>query len=130
MAQHQKSGSLSFPASTEHLAELGQFIQTLCEPHPQVTLLELAITEAITNVIKHGEATTCRVHICHLYQTYQVTVEDNGKMFNAALSTPKPMGELREGGYGLAIINKVAENLSYRYVQGWNQLTLTFPESV
>jgi anti-sigma regulatory factor (Ser/Thr protein kinase) len=126
MTQQHILGSLTFPARTEYLAELGLFIHALCDTHPQVVLLELAVSEAITNAIKHGQATSCRVRIRRGQENLQITVEDNGKGFDTTLAQPRSMGELREGNYGLAIIHKVSETLNYRYQKGWNQLTLTF----
>jgi signal transduction histidine kinase len=42
------------------------------------------IQEAVTNVAKHSEATSCRVQIARELATLRIVVEDNGKGFQPA----------------------------------------------
>ena len=52
----------------------------------QVTVLCLALREAITNIVRHAHATVCRVTLLATDRTLQFTIEDNGLG-----------GEIREG---------------------------------
>jgi signal transduction histidine kinase len=47
------------------------------------TCLYRIVQEALTNVARHAEATTCRVYLQRLPQTVLLTVEDDGKGFSA-----------------------------------------------
>jgi signal transduction histidine kinase len=42
-----------------------------------------AVQEALTNVVKHSQATSCRVYLQRLLQTVLVTIEDDGVGFDA-----------------------------------------------
>jgi signal transduction histidine kinase len=42
------------------------------------------IQEALTNVVKHAHAETCRVYLQRLVNTVLVTIEDDGVGFDAA----------------------------------------------
>jgi anti-sigma regulatory factor (Ser/Thr protein kinase) len=118
---------LSFPADTAYLNDLGLFIRALCHRHAEVVLLELTVTEMITNAIRHAGATWCKVTVLQFSTHSQIIVSDNGQAFNPLLANPQPLGQLHEGGYGIAILHSTAESLNYVYETGWNQLTLSFP---
>lgn len=118
--------SLSFAANTANLADLGAFIRDSCSENSSVVLIELAASEVVMNAIKHGSATSCRVSVSKKDNYYKILFEDNGIPFDTITAAAKPMGELREGSYGIGFIKKTAKDLHYAYSDGWNQLTLTF----
>ena len=55
------------------------------------------VQEALTNVAKHAQATTCRIYLQRLTNTLLVTIEDDGIGFEP--DAPRPPGALR--GIGL-----------------------------
>ena len=121
---------LSFPADTAYLTDLGLFIRAVCHRHSELVLIELTVTEMITNAIRHAHATACKVTVLQTGTHYHIVVCDNGQAFNPLLANPQPLGQLQEGGYGLAILHTTTETLNYVYETGWNQLTLSFPLQV
>ena len=118
--------TLSFAAETAALADLGAFVRDTCREHPQVILLELAVTEVVVNAIKHGGATRCQLGVHEFADRFELLFADDGAPFDLSEATPKPMGELRESGYGAGIVHKAATDLRYAHRDGWNTLTLTF----
>jgi anti-sigma regulatory factor (Ser/Thr protein kinase) len=128
-AKNVPTNTIKFPADTVQLEALGAFIQSNCADHPQVILLELAVVEVVTNAIRHGHAKECRVSVLRSDETFHITIEDDGEQFDITDQTAKPMGDLREGGYGVAIIQQTSKAVEYSFQGGWNILTLTFQGS-
>ena len=60
------------------------------------------VQEALTNVAKHAQATTCRVYLQRLTNTLLVTIEDDGIGFEP--DAPRPVGAMR--GIGLVGIRE------------------------
>ena len=118
--------TLTFPAETAALADLGAFVRDTCSAQPQVILLELAVTEVAVNAIKHGGAAHCRLEVREHSDGLELRFADDGAPFDITAAEAKPMGELRESGYGAGIVQKAATRLHYAHRDGWNTLTLTF----
>jgi serine/threonine-protein kinase RsbW len=97
---------------------------------PETAHVRLAITEAITNVIRHGfdGGAPGRVSLeLRLEETeFVAVVSDDGKRFNPHDSQqpklPRPE-ELREGGYGLGILFEVMDGIEHAWEDG-NRLTM------
>jgi signal transduction histidine kinase len=53
------------------------------QPEAEVTAYRI-VQEALTNVVKHAHATSCRVYLQRLANTLLVTVEDDGVGFDPA----------------------------------------------
>ena len=70
-------------------------ITLIAEPAPanipatEETVLALAVREAVTNIMRHSEATTCTMRFTTANNQFNLTVEDNGK------------GGASEDGFGL-----------------------------
>ena len=65
------------------------------------------VQEALTNVAKHAQATTCRIYLQRLTNTLLITIEDNGVGFNQA-----QLDRVGEGtGLGLVSIRERAAQL-------------------
>lgn len=120
-----KGLSLCFPADSAHLELLGCFIERACL-ESESALIELVVDELVVNAIQHGAANRLEIKIEPEPQTYQVQVLDDGRAFNPLEHPVLPMGELREGGYGLAILHKVAHDLQYQHKDGWNCVSMRF----
>jgi serine/threonine-protein kinase RsbW len=92
---------------------------------------QLAVEEAVTNVIVHGYAgTTGQVVITGRTTTelIEVQIEDSSPPFNP-LSIPEPditqdIEDRKIGGLGIFLIRQVMDDISYRYEDGKNILLL------
>lgn len=104
-------------------------------PADQINRLDLCLNEALANVMAYGGATALSYPIClHLdvrrdqtTNAASVTVSDAGVAFDPLSAPlkprPKALAEAEPGGLGLSMIRSIADNLSYRYSDGRNQLT-------
>lgn len=70
--------------------------------------LKLAVTEAVTNVIRHAAVDSFQVEYRVLRDAVEVTVTDAGGGFNVEELTGKP-GEY--GGFGLTVIRSLVDEL-------------------
>ena len=93
---------------------------------------QLAVEEAITNVIVHGykESGGEVVITCHVNSDrMEVEIADSASRFDP-LSMPVPdldgsIEERRIGGLGVFLIRQVMDGVSYRYENGKNILLMT-----
>lgn len=93
---------------------------------------QLAVEEAITNVIVHGygKAGETVAITCRFEQGFmEIVIADTARPFDP-LSLPDPdldagMDERRIGGLGVYLIRQVMDTVSYQYKDGRNILTLT-----
>jgi anti-sigma regulatory factor (Ser/Thr protein kinase) len=113
---------LTLPARTDSLEPLSDFLRAWGLD----ILEELAVSELVTNATVHGRARCFRVRIDS--RCKQVWLLDDGVPFNPLEGPVRPMGEMREGGYGMAIVHKVVRGMRYRRKGSWNCLTLEFGE--
>ena len=118
----------SFPAQTEYLEKLGEFLKQSCDDEKMLPLIELVAAEVVVNAIRHGAARRFEVIIRNDGVSCWLEVIDDGKPFNVLETEPLPLGVLREGGYGLGILHAVAQNLAYERRTNRNHLTITFTE--
>ena len=104
--------SLTLPSSAEYvlLARLvvGQVGRLAGFEPEDIYDLKLAVTEAVTNVIRHAAVESYEVEYRVLPQTVEVTVTDVGGGFNVADLTGVP-GE--QGGFGLTVIRNLVDEL-------------------
>lgn len=70
--------------------------------------LKLAVTEAVTNVIRHAAVESFLVEYRVLSQAVEITVIDKGGGFDVEKLTGKP-GE--HGGFGLAVIRSLVDEV-------------------
>jgi serine/threonine-protein kinase RsbW len=93
---------------------------------------QLAVEEAITNVVVHGYKKTgyqinlsCRAAPDHI----EVQITDSAPQFNPLLipepDTDSDVSERQIGGLGIYLVRQVMDNISYRFENGKNILTLT-----
>ncbi len=104
--------SLVLPSSAEYvmLARLvaGQVGRLAGFEPEDVYDLKLAVTEAVTNVIRHAAVTSYEVEYRVLPRAVEVTVTDAGGGFRVAELT----GEADEqGGFGLTVIRNLVDEL-------------------
>ncbi len=119
---------LNLPPETEALNTLADFIARLqIETHNPI-LIELAVNELFVNSIRHGCASRCTVTYQKDDAGWRLIVSDDGQAFNPLEGDLKPLGELRNGGYGLHLIRSIARHgeISHRREHGWNHTELRF----
>lgn len=128
---------LVVPAEMKELDHVQQFIaQQLeavdCPPKAQFQI-EIAVEEIFVNIVSYayrpevGEATIrCEVN----EETLQVIIEfqDHGKRFDPLAKKDADTSEEallgREGGLGILMVKKSMDEVSYRYENGQNILTI------
>lgn len=100
--------------------------------------MELAVIEAITNIIRHGVPhqpdSKIDVHILAFERALEYHIYDQGQPIPAALlETPDHdvfdyddllLNELPEGGLGMALIRSIADDMDYQSTSCGNQLIL------
>jgi anti-sigma regulatory factor (Ser/Thr protein kinase) len=115
--------NLEFPADTAQLERVTHFLNA----HGLTAMLpQVAINELVVNAILHGGARTCRLCLERKPTLWSVAVMDDGAPFNPLEAGLLPLGELREGGYGLQLMRAAAIHWRYEYRDAWNELILEF----
>ncbi len=126
MDDRQRKGSgisepivLELPSSSEYLL-LARLVVScagqLAEFEPEdVYDLKLAVTEAVTNVIRHAAVDYFQVEYKILPRAVEVTVVDRGGGFDVEGLTEKP-GE--HGGFGLAVIRSLVDEVTLDSTSG------------
>ena len=87
-------------------------------PATEETVLALAVREAVTNIMRHSEASTCTMRFTTANNQLNLTVEDNGK------------GGAREEGFGLRGMRERIEALGGRFTidsTAGTRLTIALP---
>lgn len=81
----------------------------------EVDDLDLAVTEACANAIRHGspdrERNTIYVTFHVGPECVAVEIRDEGRGFDPTSKVPPPPGEMRDGGYGLHIMRQVVDRV-------------------
>ena len=104
--------SLTLPSSSEYvlLARLvmGQAGRLAGLEPEEVYDLKLAVTEAVTNVIRHAAVQSYEIEYKILPSSVEVSVTDAGGGFNVADLAGEPD---EHGGFGLAVIRNLVDEL-------------------
>lgn len=87
-------------AQIGQIAELGQ---------GEIYDLKLAVTEAVTNAIRHANVESLEVEYLARPKSVEITVRDDGGGFNAGDLTTSPDSE---GGFGLAVIGGLVDEVA------------------
>ncbi len=91
--------------------------------------VELVVSEAITNVIKHSNASDSKGNISISFQICQdrlvVNVKDQGQGFDFNRVPEPDLEKHPEGGYGVFIIKSRMDKVGYERGVDWNTLSMT-----
>ncbi len=129
--------NISVQASTEHLAEVRDFVARHASEFgfgkQDVDDIRLAVDEAYTNIIKHayqndGEKSV-DIELGYNSNTFWVSLLDTGNTFDPKnYSKPdvrKKMKEKKRGGVGVYLIRKLMDNVEYKTKGSVNEIRMT-----
>ncbi len=131
---------LQFFGKMENVSDVcGWVVQVATESglsQKDVNHFELAVDEAVTNVIEHGhrgEGANRSIEIVAVQNdgTFEITIIDDAPAFNPLnLHTPHPHALLDDypdegGGLGIHFIVKMMDEVRYAYKAGKNHLIMT-----
>jgi len=89
--------------------------------------ISLAATEAMNNAVEHSGADQVEIEVFADEAMVVFQIITKGKQFDPTMPVSMPVlgdgKELQEGGFGLAIIRELVDDLKYRYVEGKNIMT-------
>jgi len=117
--------TLSVEASTEHLAEVRDFVASHAENiglnQKIISEIRLAVDEAYTNIIKHAYSNNStekvNIEIGSDDDQLWITLIDSGKSFDPeSYREPDLMKRIKEkkrGGMGVYLIRKVMDHVQY-----------------
>ncbi len=129
---------ISLPASPEHVEPMRDAATAIAREigfsAEQVARVELAVEEAVTNVVLHaypeGKGSISLSCSCDDDGQFAVTVTDCGRAFDqtaAARAAQNPAsGKPATGGLGIDLLRHNADQLSYRRTNGKNILAMIF----
>ena len=123
-----KTVDFLYPAETDYLSQIPQDISAICRELPSlpagsrgndfIYLIELAISEICTNIVKHAYAKSkgeINGQVTLLNNGIQLDFYDRGAGFDPN-TVPEPESDpnnLTEGGYGLHIVRQIMDVVSY-----------------
>jgi serine/threonine-protein kinase RsbW len=116
---------LELPSSSEYVL-LARLVVScagqLAEFEPEeVYDLKLAVTEAVTNVIRHTAVDSFQIEYRILPRAVEITVTDEGGGFDVGELTGKP-GE--HGGFGLMVIRSLVDEVILNSTAGGTRLKM------
>jgi serine/threonine-protein kinase RsbW len=130
-----RQAGITIPADIGEIPKVSESLEVLMRDHAfsdeEILDTQLAVEEAVTNVILHGyENTTGEVSVTFLttHGMLEVRIEDRAPAFDP-LSMPEPdiesdVEDRKIGGLGVFLIRQVMDDVSYRYEDGKNILVM------
>ncbi len=123
-------------ADVSSLTEISRFVQDWLsqregyrESRKERYLVELAVIEACTNIIRYAypPSSAGQIGICLKEEgrRIEILLLDQGIPFDPAGTRPPDLHESKEGGYGIFLVRKIMDSVTYRRRGGrWNCLRL------
>jgi anti-sigma regulatory factor (Ser/Thr protein kinase) len=124
------------PCDLNELAHAREFVRRVCErmaapplDAERVNQLELATTEAISNVVRHASSASAggpiHVEADIFANRVALTLSYHGEPFDPGTVTPPAFDGSREGGFGVFIIARSVDEVGYeRDADGVNRIRL------
>ncbi len=116
---------LTVDATYEAVRALGPWLREFLDAD-EVGSIELAVHEVATNAIDHAEASTVQFDLCRSGGQVVVSVADDGRPAHPTDVEVNEPDTPQVRGYGLMIVEQLAESVSYRRDGARNVWTLTF----
>lgn len=129
--------SISVQASTEHLAEVRNFVAKHAREFgfkkQDVADIRLAVDEAYTNIIKHAYKNdgnkSVDIELGYNSDTFWITLMDTGDAFDPRnYSKPDVRQKIKEkkrGGVGVYLIRKLMDDVEYNTKGSVNEIRMT-----
>ena len=128
---------ITVKAITENLDRVTDFVNALLEEHGcsmrNIMRIDVVIDEIFANVVgyAYGPATgdfTLRFSVKSDPKRVELSFIDSGKPFNPLLredpDTKLDAAHRGIGGLGIFVVKKTMDEVSYRYIDGHNELTV------
>ena len=130
MTSLERTFSLKVPSATENLALIREFVGNVGSQaglvDDDVAKLELAVDEAVANVIEHahGHDSNQEVTVRATFDaaTLRIEVVDEGEGFDPTAVPTTPVEQMvhdrRTGGLGLRVMRSLMDEVSYEIIPG------------
>ena len=130
MTSLERTFSLKVPSATENLALIREFVGNVGSQaglvEDDVAKLELAVDEAVANVIEHahGNDSNKEVTVRATFDTATLRIEvvDEGEGFDPTAVPTTPVEQMvhdrRTGGLGLRVMKSLMDEVSYEIIPG------------
>ena len=116
--------TLQVPSKTRYLSLVGACVVEVCRrveglPDPEQATydVQLAVNEAVVNAIEHAQSDRphgqVKVVFSLLPRRLEIDIYDWGEGLDLAAIAEPDLEELHEGGYGLMIVKKLMDEVSY-----------------
>lgn len=123
---------VTIPSDVRYLEAIRTLIQqvaTLAGLHREaVAEVELAVTEGCANVIRHcyGNSDCERIDLAFTFgkDLFEVRIDDYGKFVDPSQIKSRPLDEVRPGGLGVHLMQKVMDEVTYTKNR-WGGTSLT-----
>lgn len=128
--------SITVEASTEHLAEVRDFVAANAEKcgftKEQTSDLRLAVDEAFTNIIEHAyksdKGKKIELELECVDKALRISLFDTGQSFSAndyrEPDIKKRIKQKKGGGVGVYLIKKLMDEVNYNYSNGFNEIRM------
>jgi len=130
-----ESGGIVVPATIDAIEEVALYVEECLEqaevPLMEATRIQLAVEEAVTNVVTHGYETTggqVSIRCVSSPELVTITITDTGPAFDPTKIPPADitadLDHRNIGGLGVHLIKSVMDEVLYNREMDANQLTL------
>jgi anti-sigma regulatory factor (Ser/Thr protein kinase) len=109
-----------------------EFIASLALPDEIAFRVQLCLEEAVSNIIRHGTGAEREIAVMLRASGSAILAmtEDQGQPFDPsqapARSPPSSLEDASAGGFGLLLMRRFADGMSYERVGARNRLVFTF----
>jgi phosphoserine phosphatase RsbU/P len=124
LLQPNAEAKMTFSSDLKELSGIRQFIRNFCKTIPEpllgddrISLIELAVTEVATNIIRHAYSgqSDASVQVAARLFPEMLFIEfvDKGKGFSPETIPQPEFDGSREGGFGLYIVSQIVDDVVY-----------------
>ncbi len=124
LPQPDAESKMTFSSDLKELSGIRQFIRDFCKTIPEpllgedrISLIELAVTEVATNIIRHAYSgqsdATVQVAARLFPEMFLIEFVDKGKGFIPETVPQPEFDGSRDGGFGLYIVSQIVDDVVY-----------------